>query len=313
MRRSRCFNPPSARSLKTYAQSNPQRRRDGRSFPVHGRRSHAGRRHGLCGVGGQRRLAQDRSSANPQHRRWGQVCVNMSLKLGEALGKALVTGDQTEIQRYRDQLSKFTECDPRWAEAAAVYADYFVAQGRAIPYKSVNTIPDPVITDLPSQVRVAIVGDWGTGQPAARTVLSQIKAMQPKIIIHLGDVYYAGTQYEYDNYFTGIWSQVFGVAPDSPVVPHFIISREITTLFRRTSLLQTPPIHRPARKFFILQNDNWQLLSMDTGLHDAGPRFARHSPTVLDPDEAKWVCKKGVEPRAAQDHLFQSPSALQRL
>jgi len=222
-----------------------------------------------------------------------KYCVNMSLKLGEALGKALVTGDQTEIQRYRDQLSKFTECDPRWAEAAAVYADYFVAQGRAIPYKSVNTIPDPVITDLPSQVRVAIVGDWGTGQPAARTVLSQIKAMQPKIIIHLGDVYYAGTQYEYDNYFTGIWSQVFGVAPGQPGCPTLYNLSGNHDMYSGGQayykLLQS--IGQPA-SFFILQNDNWQLLSMDTGLHDADPVSLGHSPTVLDPDEAKWVCKK---------------------
>src|SRR5450432_2047209 len=32
-----------------------------------------------------------------------KYCVNLSLKLGEALGKALLSGNQQEIQRYRDQ------------------------------------------------------------------------------------------------------------------------------------------------------------------------------------------------------------------
>lgn len=234
-----------------------------------------------------------------------KYCVNMSLKLGEALGKALVTGDETEIQRYRDQLSQFTQCDPRWPEAAAVYADYFVAQGKAIPYKSIKTIPDPVIETLPLQVRVAIVGDWGTGQPAARTVLSQINALKADMIIHLGDVYYAGTQYEYDNYFTGIWSQVFGAPPGPSTKPRLYNLSGNHDMYSGGqayyNLLQS--IGQPA-SFFVLRNDNWQLLSMDTGLHDANPVSLGHAPTFLDPDEAKWVCNKVSNQGACKTILF---------
>jgi hypothetical protein len=223
-----------------------------------------------------------------------KYCVNMSLKLGEALGKALVTGNQSEIARYRDQLNnKFTECDARWAEAALVYADYFVAQGKPIPYKSIKTIPDPVIETLPEKVRVAIVGDWGTGQQAALTVLSQIKGFNPQIIVHLGDVYYAGTQYEYDNYFSGIWSQVFGKSPGQPGSPTLYNLSGNHDMYSGGEayykLLQS--IGQPA-SFFVLRNKNWQFLSMDTGLHDANPVSLGHAPTFLDRDEAAWVCDK---------------------
>lgn len=234
-----------------------------------------------------------------------KYCVNMSLKLGEALGKALLTGNKDEIQRYRDQLSKFTECDPRWAEAAAVYAEYFVAQGKAIPYKSVKTILDPLIETLPLQVRVAIVGDWGTGQQAALTVLSQIKGFNPQIIVHLGDVYYAGTQYEYDNYFSAIWLQVFGVAPGQPGCPTLYNLSGNHDMYSGGQayykLLQS--IGQPA-SFFVLRNNNWQLLSMDTGLHDANPVSLGHAPTFLDRDEAAWVCDKVSKQGTRKTILF---------
>jgi hypothetical protein len=221
-----------------------------------------------------------------------KYCVNVSLKLGEALGKALVSGDQTQIKRYRDQLGQFGGCDPRWAEAAEVYANYFVLQDKAIPYRSIKTIDDPVKT-LPANARVAIVGDWGTGQPAARTVLSQIKDQKPDIIIHLGDVYYAGTQYEYDNYFNGVWSQVFGTAPGkagSPTLYNLAGNHDMYSGGQAYyNLLDS--IGQPA-SFFVLHNDNWQLLSMDTGLHDSNPVSLGHGPTFLDPDEAQWVSSK---------------------
>jgi hypothetical protein len=234
-----------------------------------------------------------------------KYCVNMSLKLGEALGKALLTGDQSQIQRYRDQLGKFTECDPRWAEAAEVYAGYFVVQAKAIPYKSVKTIPDPVIDTLPAKVRIAVVGDWGTGQPAARTVLSQIKDMNPQIIIHLGDVYYAGTQYEYDNYFSGVWLQVFGVAPGQPGCPILYNLSGNHDMYSGGGAYYKllGSIGQPA-SFFALRNGNWQLLAMDTGLHDADPVSLGHSPTFLDPDEAQWVCDKVLNQGARKTILF---------
>ena len=223
-----------------------------------------------------------------------KYCVNLSIKLGEAYGKALVGGDQQEIQRYRDQLDgKFGGCDLKWAEAAKVYANYFVLQGKSIPYRSVKTIADPTIaTPLGAKVRLAIVGDWGTGQLAARTVLSQIKDKNPAVVIHLGDVYYSGTQYEFDNYFSAVWSQVFGAAPGSGSTRLFNLSGNHDMYSGGQAyykLLDT--INQPA-SFFCLQNDDWQFLAMDTGLHDSNPVGLGQTPTFLDPDEAEWVCGK---------------------
>lgn len=215
-------------------------------------------------------------------------CANMALKLGEAIGKAIFTGNTADENRYRNQLGQFTECDPRWAEAAAAYAEYFVAQQKSIPYISIKTIPEPVIMLASSARKIAIVGDWGTGQPAASLILQEIRDKSPDVIIHLGDVYYAGTQYEVNHYFTGIWKQVFGSPPGAPAGPKVFALSGNHDMYAGGgayySLLRE--IGQPA-SFFCLQNSNWQIVAMDTGLHDCNP-FGK-APTMLDPDEAKWV------------------------
>ena len=61
------------------------------------------------------------------------------------------------------------------------------------------TTNSPVITlkgAAPNKVNIAILGDWGTGQPAARAVMNQLTAipgLTPDYIIHVGDVYYSGS------------------------------------------------------------------------------------------------------------------------
>lgn len=42
-------------------------------------------------------------------------------------------------------------------------------------------------------VKIAMVGDWGSGDAASAAVMNQIVSLKPDYIIHLGDVYYGGT------------------------------------------------------------------------------------------------------------------------
>src|ERR1019366_1966695 len=58
---------------------------------------------------------------------------------------------------------------------------------------------------LPPTARIAILGDWGTGQQDAKSLLAAIARKNPDVVIHLGDVYYSGTDFEVDNYFLKIW------------------------------------------------------------------------------------------------------------
>ncbi|HZZ45916.1 MAG TPA: metallophosphoesterase [Pseudonocardia sp.] len=69
----------------------------------------------------------------------------------------------------------------------------------------------PKITSIADDARVILVGDWGTGESVAKRVA---KAMRDQIaesgprethVIHLGDVYYAGTEWEATNRFLANW------------------------------------------------------------------------------------------------------------
>ncbi len=215
-------------------------------------------------------------------------CSNVALKLAEGLGRALLTGDTTEIQIARQQLGQFTDCDPRYAEAALKYADYFVLQHKTIPYRRHST-PDQFVIEnkLPANARVAILGDWGTGQESAKQVLRQIAARSPDVVIHLGDVYYAGTQFEVENYFLSPWEDILHLSPT--------VSRPATYTLSGNHDMYCggEPYYRlidhlgqPA-SYFSLRNGNWQFLAMDTGLHDSNP--VGEEPTMLDESEAAWL------------------------
>jgi hypothetical protein len=47
---------------------------------------------------------------------------------------------------------------------------------------------------------LGIVGDWGTGEHAAASLLTELKKLSPDTLIYLGDIYYSGTMDEvHDN------------------------------------------------------------------------------------------------------------------
>jgi len=63
--------------------------------------------------------------------------------------------------------------------------------------------PRAGIYTMPEVASVALAGDWGTGTISAYRVRDQILNLNPDITMHLGDVYYSGTQNELDEYFLG--------------------------------------------------------------------------------------------------------------
>jgi len=60
---------------------------------------------------------------------------------------------------------------------------------------------------LPNALRVALASDWGTGTASAYKVADEMTKSKPDVTIHLGDVYYSGTEDEYKTYFLapGCW------------------------------------------------------------------------------------------------------------
>lgn len=43
------------------------------------------------------------------------------------------------------------------------------------------------------KLTIGIIGDWGTGNTVSQSIINQLTALKPDYIVHVGDVYYAGT------------------------------------------------------------------------------------------------------------------------
>ncbi|MER3447835.1 MAG: hypothetical protein C4291_13840 [Candidatus Dadabacteria bacterium] len=54
-----------------------------------------------------------------------RYCSQIAFKLAEAA----ISGNKEGEERYREQLSRFGNCDPLYAKAVLKYKEYFVAEG----------------------------------------------------------------------------------------------------------------------------------------------------------------------------------------
>ena len=208
------------------------------------------------------------------------------------IAKAKILGNAAATQQYKDELAKFGDCDPGYAEAAAKYAEYFVAQQKQIPYVVYKSLSDFVFDGkLPAKAKVAIVGDWGTGQDAAKLILRQIADKKPDVVIHLGDIYYAGTQFEVDNYFLQPWKQILSLAANP--IPTFSLAGNHDMYSGGGPYYQMiqQQLGQPA-SYFCLRNANWQFIGLDTGYHDHNPAGGGAGATYLQDTEVTWLTDK---------------------
>lgn len=230
-----------------------------------------------------------------------KFCSTTAFKLAEAKVKAFLTHDNTELNLLHAQLdTPFSQCDPRWATVLEVYAASRIAD-KTIPYRRYSNINDFVITDrLPAKATVVLIGDWGTGQDGAKELLARVAARNPDVVIHLGDVYYSGTQNEVQNYFYAIWQKVLGIPKvgwgskltdfkTKPATFHLTGNHDMYAggqpYYTVIDMLGQPA------SYFCLRNDKWQFVAMDTGLHDSDPT-KEGDPTFLEDTEVAWVKDK---------------------
>jgi predicted phosphodiesterase len=230
-----------------------------------------------------------------------KFCSTTAFKLAEARVKAIFTRDDTEVKLLQQQLgATFGNCDPKWSEVIENYVRNRVA-AQQIPYRPYNQISDYVFEDrLPGNALVALLADWGTGEDAAKNMLNRIAARKPDVVIHLGDVYYSGTDYEFQNYFYAIWQQTFALpklnwntkAAGPPTQPFtFTLAGNHDMYAGGAPYYTTIDMLGQPASYFCLRNADWQFIALDTGLHDSNPTQAG-SPTYLEDTEVAWMKDK---------------------
>jgi predicted phosphodiesterase len=215
-------------------------------------------------------------------RDWAKYCSSIWWEIA----KAQAEGNQQAVQNWQNQLGQFTTCDVRYAQAAEQYVAFQLKKER-IPYKVWHNLSDFIVDwKIPAQARIAIVGDWGTGQADARALLQAIARKNPDLVIHLGDIYYAGTEFEMQNYFLNIWKSTF----DLSKIRTFTLAGNHDMYSGGAPYYELiQDLGQPA-SYFCLRNDDWQFVALDTGLHDDDALAAK--PTFLEDTEVAWLNDK---------------------
>src|SRR5580658_232160 len=229
-----------------------------------------------------------------------KFCSTTAFRLAEAKVRAVFSRDDTEVKLLEQQLGeKFGNCDPKWGETIKNYVKNRVA-AQNIPYRPYNDIGQYVISDrLPGKGLIALLADWGTGEDAAKRLLRQVAARKPDVVIHLGDVYYSGTEHEFQNYFYAVWQQTFGLPklkwntkpagpPSKPAT--FTLAGNHDMYAGGAPYYTTIDMLGQPASYFCLRSSDWQFIALDTGLHDSNP--TKSSATFLEDTEVAWLKDK---------------------
>lgn len=146
-------------------------------------------------------------------------------------------------------------------------------------FKKLKTRPQkPATSSIPQPMsenaRIFLVSDWGTNLYGAPRIAKSALASKPfDMLIHMGDVYYAGTKKEEQENFLDGWPMAAGK-----------ISRALNSNHEMYSGgegyfdIALPAFKQPT-SYFAFQNSRYVIIGLDTGYVD-------HS---VSPEQAHWV------------------------
>lgn len=160
---------------------------------------------------------------------------------------------------------KYDNLDPGWIRVVWEKAKSLL-RGKAKFIKHTNNTDFRFdIVNKPA-VTIALVSDWGGGNDAAYAVAAQINARHPDHVIHLGDVYYAGTEVEINKRFLNLWN--FWSTP-ATAGRSFALNSNHEMYGGGHGYFKTTlkALKQPA-SYFSLGNSHWRFIGLDTGYVD---------------------------------------------
>lgn len=167
--------------------------------------------------------------------------------------------------------------DPRWNEAMVEWLEHLV-------YRA-EFGTTPAVLDMPENVVLGIVGDWGTGlfdpDAAAGKIAKLVAALEPDYTIHLGDVYYAGTEEDEENNMKD-WPQ--GTRGSFNLNSNHEMYNGALGYF--AELKRKFPLQNNT-SYFALQNTNWLVIGLDSVFH--ADRHNLYMNGNLDQGQIDWI------------------------
>jgi hypothetical protein len=171
-------------------------------------------------------------------------------------------------------LDQFSITDPGWVSSLVAMGIRKLRKRHAF-----NPAPPPPVS-IGDRARVILVADWGTGVPRAQLIGTAMRmAVEQGVrenrdvqVIHLGDVYYSGWQFEYENRFLPYWPVK---AAEAGTIGSWCLNGNHDMYSGGHAyfefLLKDPRFAKQGQaSFFRLHNANWQILGLDTAWDDNG-------------------------------------------
>ena len=188
--------------------------------------------------------------------------------------------------------------DPRWAEAMVEWLEHWTCRA---PFVS-----NPVVLRVPNQLRLAIVGDWGTGpfevNAASSKIANLVAKAKPDFSIHLGDVYYAGTNEQEQNNMRD-WPQ--GMRGSFTLNSNHEMYNGAFGYF--AELARNFPLQNGC-SYFALENDDWLVIGLDTAYFS--PCASMYMDGVLDAGQLAWLAQLPKDKRLLVLSHHEAYSAL---
>ena len=189
------------------------------------------------------------------------------------------------------------------------WAGSFFSWWRKIkPHDFQAAAADPEAFD--NTVRVALLGDWGTGLYGAPFCARSI-AQEPKgynLAVHLGDVYYAGNKGEVQERFLDLWPR------NNAATNRALNSNHEMYTGGHAYFNLTLKAFDQAASYFAFQNDHWVLVGLDSGYKDhdlAGDQVAWLRNIINNAADRKIILMSHHQPISRLES--QGPNLVEKL
>lgn len=177
-------------------------------------------------------------------------------------------------------LGKYAQLDPLWLTAAVNYVINLLDPPSI--YHPFPTSPyHATIGAGKDSIRIAIVGDWGSGvydqhyagQGPAVAVMNAVRNLKPDYVIHLGDVYYCGTNerlpmHEEQHKLLDLWQTGTGTGTSFTLNSNHEMYGAAQGLIRVALAGNTPFQQQNGTTYFGLDFGNWVILGLDSAYFD---------------------------------------------
>ncbi|MGH9377936.1 MAG: metallophosphoesterase family protein [Terriglobia bacterium] len=195
---------------------------------------------------------------------------------------------------------QYEQLDLRWVWA---WVDYLLSHHLGHPVTFGTTPAPPILLSgsAPGEVKIALVGDWGTGDSTAAGVMAQMVGLLPDYIVHLGDVYYAGTGGDYlplheaTNNLIGFWPPVYAGKSFTLNSNHEMYSGA-EGYFQALNAPNSPFSAQNHTSYFALQYSGWTIIGLDSAYFSTSPMVMDGSiggPTGI---QSQWIQALNLSP-----------------